>query len=168
MRYPIQVLTVVLLSMAVSGCDTGDGHHFNQAQEDSLLVGDYLFGAKGVTDSIDPNVLLHRSGRDTAYAQRPNDGTHTYDIAFAEWEGKSMGAQCDVIISGDSIRVIYNGVGSLTAPKGHVLDAGLIMKHKSGLWIIAHNAEDVNALEVGGCGSGPSVIDFDKKKWWTC
>ncbi|HMN06589.1 MAG TPA: hypothetical protein PKD45_12780 [Flavobacteriales bacterium] len=100
--------------------------------------------------------------------QKPADGTYVYDIAFAEWEGRSLGAQCEVIIKGDSIRVVYNGVGSLTVPKGHLLDEGRIMRHKSGQWIIAHDPNDVNAPEVGGCSDGPSVIDFGGRKFWTC
>ena len=37
--------------------------------------------------------------------QIPKSGTYTYDIAFAEWDGKSNGATCTVIIKGDSIKV---------------------------------------------------------------
>ncbi|HEY5746637.1 MAG TPA: hypothetical protein VIU12_11210 [Chryseolinea sp.] len=101
-------------------------------------------------------------------AQIPKNGTYTYAIAFAEWDGKSNGATCTVVIKGDSIKVIHNGLGNLTGKKGEILDAGIIMKHKkTGKYIIAHNAADADASQANGC-EGPSVIDFDKKKFWLC
>ncbi len=101
-------------------------------------------------------------------AQMPKDGTYTYSIAFAEWQGKSLGATCTVIIKGDSIKVLHNGKGNLTGNKGDIIDAGIIMKHKSGKWIIGHNAKDKNADDIGGCSDGPRVIDFKRKKVWSC
>lgn len=103
----------------------------------------------------------------SAFAQKPPNGTYTYSIAFAEWGGKSLGATCTVIIKGDSIKVIHNGMGNLTGKKGDILDQGIIMKHKSGKWIIGHNLADKEAIEIDGC-SGPSVIDFKLKKFWSC
>lgn len=100
--------------------------------------------------------------------QMPKTGTYTYNIAFEEWGGKSNGATCTVIIKGDSIKVIYNGVGNLTAKKGDVLDEGIIMRHKkTGKYIIARNIQDQNTDEANGC-EGPSVIDFARKKFWIC
>ena len=103
------------------------------------------------------------------HAQKPKDGTYTYSIAFAEWQGKSLGATCTVIIKGDSIKVIHNGKGNLTGKKGDILAQGIIMKHsKTGKWIIGHNIKDKDAKEIGGCSDGPSVIDFKGKKFWSC
>jgi hypothetical protein len=103
-----------------------------------------------------------------ANTQIPKSGTYTYDIAFAEWDGKSNGASCTVIIKGDSIKIVHNGTGNLTGKKGDILDAGVIMKHKkTGKYIIARNAQDQYAEEANGC-EGPSLIDFAKKKFWTC
>lgn len=102
-------------------------------------------------------------------AQKPKDGTYTYSIAFAEWQGKSLGATCTVIIKGDSIKVVHNGKGNLTGKKGDILDQGIIMRHtKTGKWIIGHNKNDKDAKEVGGCSDGPSIIDFKRKKFWSC
>ncbi|MFD1001804.1 hypothetical protein ACFQ21_20940 [Ohtaekwangia kribbensis] len=103
-----------------------------------------------------------------ASGQIPKSGTYTYDIAFAEWGGKSNGANCTVIIKGDSIKVIHNGTGNLTGKKGDILEAGVIMKHKkTGKYIIARNPHDKDAEEANGC-EGPSLIDFVKKKFWMC
>ena len=102
------------------------------------------------------------------YGQKPKNGTYTYSIAFAEWDGKSLGASCTVVIKGDSIKVIHNGTGNLTAKKGEILDKGIIMTHKkTGKYIIGHKPSDVNVPEVSGC-EGPSIIDFLKKLFWMC
>jgi hypothetical protein len=101
------------------------------------------------------------------FAQKPKNGTYSYKIAFEEWQGKSLGATCTVIIKGDSIIVLNNG--TITGKKGDILDRGIIMKHKkTGKWIIAQNANDKNAKEIGGCTNGPAVIDFKHKKYHSC
>jgi hypothetical protein len=104
----------------------------------------------------------------SSHAQKPKDGTYTYSIAFAEWGGKSLGATCTVIIKGNSIKVVHNGKGNLTGKKGDILDEGIIMKHKTGKWIIGHTPIDKNAIQIGGCSDGPSVVDFKRKIFWSC
>jgi hypothetical protein len=100
--------------------------------------------------------------------QIPKSGTYTYAMAFAEWNGKSNGATCKVVIKGDSIKVYHNGTGNLTGKKGEILDQGIIMKHtKTGKYIIAQKLSDINAPEINGC-EGPTIIDFIKKLFWTC
>ncbi len=99
----------------------------------------------------------------------PSDGKYRYDIAFAEWGGKSMGEKVTVIIKGNSIKIVYEGDGQLTlTKKGDVIDKGIILRHKSGVWIIGTHDNDVNAEEVGGCSDGPRVIDFEKMIFWMC
>jgi len=103
-----------------------------------------------------------------SYSQKPKDGTYTYAIAWEEWGGKSLGATCTVIIKGDSIWVIHNGKKNVTGDKGDIYDQGIIMKHKSGKWVIGHSVKDKNAKEIGGCSEGPSIIDFKHKRFWSC
>jgi hypothetical protein len=99
----------------------------------------------------------------------PPDGKYRYDIAFAEWDGKSMGEKVTIIINGDSVKVIYEGDGKLALVKpGEILDQGILRKHKSGIWIISDSANDTEIDEIGGCTGGPSVIDFLNKKFWMC
>jgi hypothetical protein len=99
----------------------------------------------------------------SASEQKPKDGTYTYSIAFEEYGGKTLGSTCTVIIKGDSIIIVHNGKANLTGKKGDVMDEGIIMKHiKTGKWIIAHPS-DINAPEIGGCGSGPTIIDLNVK-----
>lgn len=97
------------------------------------------------------------------------DGKYRFDIAFAEWQGKSMGEKVTVIINGHSIKVIYEGDGKLTlTKKGEILDQGEIIKHKSGDWIISSNPSDKDLEEVGACTGGPAIIDFKNRKYWMC
>lgn len=89
----------------------------------------------------------------------PASGEYVYAVAFAEYQGASMGKTVKVIIDGESIRVIFDG---------NEVDNGLLMKHKSGAWIIGINETDKELDEVGGCTDGPSTIDFENKKYWMC
>lgn len=96
------------------------------------------------------------------------DGKYTFDVAFAEHEGKSLGVKVDVLIHGNNIIVTYEGEGSLTADKGTILDQGYILKHKTGDWIITKDPKDSELDEIGGCTDGPSIIDFKNQKFWMC
>ena len=105
----------------------------------------------------------------TTAAQKPKNGIYTYTVAFAEWQGKSLGTTCTVIIKGDSITIRHNGKGKLTGKKGDILERGILLKHtRTGKWIIAHSKKDKDAEHIGGCTGGPSIIDFKNKKYWTC
>jgi hypothetical protein len=102
-------------------------------------------------------------------AEIPADGSYRFDIAFAEWNGKSMGEKVTIVIKADSVKVIYEGDGKLTLTKaGEVLTQGILRKHKSGKWIITESEADCQIEEIGGCSGGPSVIDFEKMKFWMC
>lgn len=98
----------------------------------------------------------------------PPNGTYQFDVVFAEWQGKSMGVKMTIIIKGDSAKVVYEGHGALTAEIGEIIDQGVIMKHKSGQWIIGTNPSDKEVEEIGGCTGGPAIIDFKYKKYWMC
>lgn len=108
------------------------------------------------------------------YAQQnsnvlPLNGTYKFDAVFAEWEGKSMGVEMEVLVKDGYVKVIYQGVGSLSGTKkGDIIDEGKLVKHKSGVWIITNKPKDTELEEVGGCTNGPAVIDFENKKYWMC
>ncbi len=113
-------------------------------------------------------LFLSAIGAGKTFAQQPKTGTYIYQVAFAEWQGRSLGATVLIKIKGDSIYVIHNG-GNLSGEKGEVIDSGIIMKHRrTGKWIIGHTPGDKEAPEVGGCSDGPSVIDFNRKQFWLC
>jgi hypothetical protein len=70
-------------------------------------------------------------------------------------------------ISGQHI-VLINEERSDVFPKG-VLAEGTLMWHAaSGQWIIGTSKSDKNAKEVGGCSTGPDVVDLLKHIYWTC
>jgi len=103
------------------------------------------------------------------FGEIPPDGSYVFDIAFAEWDGKSMGEKVTIVIEGNYIQVIYEGNGNLTLTKaGEIIDEGQILKHTSGAWIITSNNTDIHLEEVGGCTDGPRIIDFKNKKFWMC
>ena len=102
------------------------------------------------------------------FAQKLKNGTYTYTLAFEEWGRKSLNTTCTVIIKGDSIKILNNGSGHLTGAKGDVIDSGIIIKHKTGKYIIAENKKDKNAAEIGGCTGGPRVISFTRKTYYKC
>lgn len=105
----------------------------------------------------------------SATGEIPPNGRYRFEIAFDEWEGKSMGEKVTVVIDGHQVKVIYEGDGQLTLiKKGEIIDQGTIMKHKSGVWIIGNAISDIALDEVGGCSDGPSIIDFKNKKYWMC
>jgi hypothetical protein len=88
---------------------------------------------------------------------------------WEEWKRRSLGATCTVIIKGDSIQIIHNGNKSVIGIKGEIFEQGIIMKHKkTGKWIVGHSKKDVYADDIGGCGPGPTIIDFKRKTWLGC
>jgi hypothetical protein len=101
-------------------------------------------------------------------AQTPKNGTYTFSIVWEEFGGKDLGNSCTVIINKDSITVVHNGKPSLTGNKGDVLVQGIILKHKSGKWIIGRSKKDRYASDIGGCSDGPIVIDFKRKIVYLC
>jgi len=97
-------------------------------------------------------------------AQLPESGTYTYSYCYREWH--ACVNTCTVIINGDSVTVISNEDQSV--PKGEIIDKGILVQHKSGKWIIAQHPDDKNARRIGGCGNGPAIIDFKKKRFKGC
>lgn len=87
-------------------------------------------------------------------------GNFIYELYFAEFDGRMKNAECKVEISGNKILVEQTENTNLTG--GNEIFSGLILKHKSGKWILAEKEEDVNADEIGGCTDIPT-IDFKTK-----
>lgn len=96
--------------------------------------------------------------------QIPPSGTYTYKLCYHEWSGCVN--TCTVIIQSDTITVYADD--DIFVPKGEIIIKGILMQHKSGKWIIGLKPEDKDAPRVGGCGDGPSVIDFKRKRLVAC
>lgn len=87
-------------------------------------------------------------------------GTFKYEMYFAEFSGRINNNTCDVEINGNNIKVLQDETTNFSG--GKVLSDGLILKHKSGVWILGEDKKDKNAEEVGGCTEFP-IIYFDCK-----
>lgn len=87
-------------------------------------------------------------------------GDFIYELYFTEFGGRLPNSECRVIIKGDRIIVEQTEKTNLT--EGKEMFQGMILKHKSGKWILTNNKNDVSTDEIGGCTEIP-IIDFDKK-----
>ncbi len=126
-----------------------------------------VFEYDNLNDSLIP--WPQNASKDNVDNEIPANGTYQFDVAFAEWQGKSMGEKVKLVIKNKSIKVIYNGGGNLSnTKKGDVIAEGKIMKHKTGVWIIGKQPSDAQLDEIGGCTDGPPIIDFKEKKFWMC
>ena len=157
-----KILTITAFFVLIS-CSSKTDKQENGNKENSVQnVDNSIVQTAGADKTIEYSEIESDSN------EIPLNGKFLFDVAFAEWQGKSRGVKVTVIIQGDSAKVIYEGQGEFTAEIGEVLDQGIIMKHKSGEWIIGSEASDKELDEVGGCTGGPAIIDFKNKKYWMC
>ncbi|MEZ4852402.1 MAG: hypothetical protein R3B93_28235 [Bacteroidia bacterium] len=107
------------------------------------------------------------SGNTESTSYPVKDGTYTYEIFFAEWNGRFKGPDCKVIIEDGIITVVH--IEGLSREKGEIIAEGLLQKHvATGKWIIAESEEDIHAEEIGGCTGGPVIVNFKKKMIEIC
>lgn len=105
---------------------------------------------------------------DTSNYQSSNylkEGTYKYKLISVEYGWKKM-ADVKVVILKNTIKVIYYGKGNLSAKKGEIIFEGLLLKHKSGRWILASKKEDINAKDIGGCTEIPIINPKFKTIEW--
>lgn len=90
-------------------------------------------------------------------------GTFEYELFFSEFgqHPDAVTASVDVVIKGNEIEVLQNDKTDLPGDK--LIIKGILLKHKSGTWVIGRTEDDKDADEVGGCTDGPIPIDFEKK-----
>lgn len=101
--------------------------------------------------------------------EKPANGNYLFAIAYAEWNGMTQDSAVLVHVEGDRVVVLCALEHGLTnSKKGDTLDQGILMKHKSGNWIIGKSSKDKFTDEYGGCSGGPAIIDFIHKKYWLC
>ncbi|MDA7804796.1 hypothetical protein N9O54_00270 [Schleiferiaceae bacterium] len=101
----------------------------------------------------------------------PKNGTYIYEVAFAEWSGRTMGDEVIVILKDGHITLKVSNNSNILwmgAASGDVIEEGTLRKHQSGVWIISNDEKDVSLEEIGGCTGGPTVIDFDKQTIEMC
>lgn len=88
-------------------------------------------------------------------------GRMTYELYFAEFDGRMKNLSVNILISGNKITVFNNTQNPLTG--GEIIIKGILLKHKSGKWIIGETESDQNVEEIGGCSGGLTPIDFTTK-----
>lgn len=88
-------------------------------------------------------------------------GKMIYELYFAEFGGRMGNLPVEIVIIGNKIRVYNNMENPLTG--GSVIVEGILVKHKSGKWIISERETDRDSEEIGGCTDGPVPIDFVTK-----
>lgn len=89
-------------------------------------------------------------------------GKMMYGLYFAEFEGRMENLTVEIVITGNKIIVYNNEKKPLTGGKIIIIE-GILMKHRSGKWIIGETKTDQNVEEIGGCSGGPTPIDFETK-----
>lgn len=93
-----------------------------------------------------------------------------YIFKYCDFEYNSCAGTCKVVIKGDSITVFATKelARSRTSTKaGDVIAKGIILKHKSGKWIIGQSAKDSEAELAITDEKVIPEIDFKKKQFWT-
>ena len=88
-------------------------------------------------------------------------GKMTYELYFAEFGGRMENLPVEIQINGNKIIVYNSEKNPLTG--GKIIIEGILLKHKSGKWIIGETETDHIAEEIGGCSGGPTPIDFETK-----
>ena len=64
--------------------------------------------------------------------------------------------------------VVRNRVARAPFPAGVLAEGQLMWHTASGQWIIGDSPADRHAPEVGGCSTGPDVVDLLRRIYWTC
>jgi hypothetical protein len=94
------------------------------------------------------------------------DGHYTFVVRLAE-QPNTPGGQLEAEIRGRHIRVTSKPNASVF-PAG-LVEEGILLWHAiTRQWIIGHNEDDADIVEVGGCSGGPFVVDLEQKVFWTC
>jgi len=88
-------------------------------------------------------------------------GQLLYELSFSEWDSRIDNLPVEIQITDNKITVYNSKKNPLTG--GEIIIQGILLKHKSGKWIIGKSENDQNAEEIGGCSGGPVPIDFETK-----
>ena len=98
--------------------------------------------------------------------RRPADGRYRFEHRYAE-HPSLPGFAVTVVVRKGRVSVI-NPQAEDQFPRG-TIDGGLLLwNHPTRQWIIGQSADDAHSDNVGGCSDGPSVVDFQRRIYWTC
>lgn len=114
-------------------------------------VNDFPFRINEITNYVIEEAIMTIENEGIDISKIPQ-GDFMYKIIYMEHGGRMKG---DVMLN-------VHGNCVTVSQKEAALFKGIIIKHKSGKWIIGEKLEDKNAEEIGGCTEFP-IIDFEKK-----
>ena len=101
----------------------------------------------------------------------PENGTYIYQVAFAEWNGTTLGNEVIVVLKDGHIALKVSDQSNalwMGAKPGDVIEEGTLRKHQSGALIISNDENDIYLNEVGGCTGGPTVVEFEHQTIEMC
>lgn len=100
-----------------------------------------------------------------SFSQIPKSGA--YIFKYCDLEYNMCLATCKIVIKGDRITIYATKelAQRITLTKeGDIINQGIILKHKSGKWIIGKTRKDIYAKQIGV--RGPAILNFKKKQYW--
>jgi hypothetical protein len=69
----------------------------------------------------------------------------------------------------DGYHITVKNEGSTDVYPAGLIEEGTLMWHASSQqWIIGQTDADHHASDIGGCSSGPPVVDLVKLEYWDC
>ena len=111
---------------------------------------------------LPPGISLARPRSPTP----PRDGSYRFEHRYAE-HASLPGFAVTVVVRKGRVSVI-NPQAEDQFPRG-TIDGGLLLwNHPTRQWIIGQSAADAYSDNVGGCSDGPTVVDFQRRIYWTC
>lgn len=95
-----------------------------------------------------------------SFSQIPKSGTYIYKYCDIEYH-KCL-STCKIVIKGNHITVYATKelAQQITTREGEILNKGIILKHKSGKWIIGKTQKDKYIEDPF------TALDFKKKQYW--
>jgi len=94
-------------------------------------------------------------------------GNYKFQYCDVEYANPICFPGLDVKIQGRKIWVT-NNTDRLKGHNGLIVSGTLSWHKNSNSWIIATNAADKIAKEVGGCSDGPREIDLTNRTFYSC
>lgn len=134
----LTVSTVFIATAMGKGVDTVDSSYKEQITSENL--------------NLKPKLI---------YSDSIPQGRMIYELYFAEFGGQMGNLPVEISITENNIIVYNNEENPLTG--GIIIIEGILIKHKSGKWIIGEKETDREAEDIGGCSDGPVPIDFGTK-----
>ncbi|MCC1485387.1 hypothetical protein [Winogradskyella immobilis] len=128
-----------------------------------ILIGFIMFIGAAMGKKADNYNFSEKQNLETKLIIKDSipQGEFTYELYFTEFGGRMENLSVEIIITGNKI-IVYNKEENPLIG-GNVIVKGILLKHKSGKWIIGKAKTDKNAEEIGGCSDGPTPINFETK-----